>query len=84
MRSNFEYLYPQHIGVADLTEILGLPLNKNFSKLSLEIDVDVPGFVKLKMTRFDEISGGDEIEYTDEEYYMKYNKTTGEFICELI
>ena len=66
MRSTFEYLYPQHEGLIVLMKYLGLPLNKNFSKLSLEIDVNVPGFVKLKMTRFDEISGGDEIEYTDE------------------
>ena len=56
MRSNFEYLYPQHIGVANLIEVLGLPVHKNFSKLSLEIDVDVPGFVKLKATKFIEIS----------------------------
>lgn len=84
MRSTFEYLFPTHSGVGDLVAFLGLPLHKNFSKLSLEIDVDVPGFVKLKATKFNEISGGDEIEYTDEEYYLKYNKATGEFISVLI
>ena len=70
--------------MVDLMQYLGLPTNKNFSKLKLEIDANIPEFVKLHMTKFNEISGGNEIEYTDEEYYLKYNKTTSEFICELI